>query len=385
VVVTPADCATCHRVEAEQFGQNIMSQAYGNLVNNKLYQDLEQSINGLYAFRAMKLAVAASDAATRADSCLSCHGTALEVTGVTSRETEMGAMDFPVIAGWPSQGVGRVNPDGSKGSCAACHARHQFAIEMARKPDTCSQCHKGPDVPAHKVYTVSKHGNIYAAVGKGWDFNAVPWKVGKDFTAPTCAACHASLLVNEEGGVVAERSHRMNDRLPWRLLGLIYAHPHPKSADTTLIRNKAGLPLPTELTGEPAGEFLIDTQEQARRRGALQQVCRACHSASWVNGHWTRLENTIKTTNALTLTPTQMLLTAWEKGLAHGPAQNDSIFNEAIERRWAEQWLFYANSTRLSSAMGGADYGVFEQGRWFMSRNILEMQEWLELRLPKDR
>jgi len=35
----------------------------------------------------------------------------------------------------------------------------------------------------------------------------------------------------------------MNDRLPWRLFGLIYAHPTP-IADTTVIKNKAGLPLP---------------------------------------------------------------------------------------------------------------------------------------------
>ena len=79
-----------------------------------------------------------------------------------------------------------------------------------------------------------------------------------------------------------------------------------------------------------------------------------------MDGHWTRFENTIKTSNANTLTATQMLLTAWEKGLAEGPAQNDSLFNEPIERKWADQWLLYANSVRLSSAMAGSDYGVFD-------------------------
>jgi hydroxylamine dehydrogenase len=383
VVVSPADCAACHSAEHEQFAENIMSQAYGNLVANKLYQDLEKSINGPYTFREMLLEVSTSDPETRADSCLFCHGTAVEVTGVTSRETDMGTMSFPVLTGWPSQGVGRVNPDGSKGACAACHARHQFAIEVARQPATCSQCHKGPDVPAYKVYSVSKHGNIYASLGKGWDFAAVPWKLGQDFTAPTCAVCHASLLVAEDGTLVAERTHRMNDRLPSRLFGLIYAHPHPKSPDTSIIKNQGGLPLPTELTGEPVAEFLIDAREQAQRTEALQRVCLACHSNSWVDGHWKRLENTIKTSNALTLTSTQMMQTAWAKGLARGLAQNDSIFNEAIERQWSEQWLFYANSMRFSSAMLGGDYGVFDQGRWFMTRNLLEMEDWLKLRLPK--
>ena len=88
----------------------------------------------------------------------------------------------------------------------------------------------------------------------------------------------------------------MNDRLPWRLFGLIYAHPHPKSADTTVIKNKAGLPLPTDFTGEPAQAFLIDKAEQDKRLKTMQQVCLACHSQTWVEGHFKRLDHTIQTT-----------------------------------------------------------------------------------------
>jgi hypothetical protein len=62
-------------------------------------------------------------------------------------------------------------------------------------------------------------------------------------------------------------------------------------------------------------------------------------------------------------------------------AQNDSIFNEAIEKKWVEQWLFYANSTRFASAMAGADYGVFANGRWYLSKNLQEMMDWLEFKL----
>ena len=40
VVVTPQDCATCHPVEVNQFGKNLMSEAYGNLENNPVYQSL---------------------------------------------------------------------------------------------------------------------------------------------------------------------------------------------------------------------------------------------------------------------------------------------------------------------------------------------------------
>ena len=381
IVVTPEDCAVCHPTEAKQYAQNLMSHAYGNLKNNPVYHNLADSVNGIQSFEDMKTTLRPPDAETNFDSCYYCHGTRVEVKGMRTRETVMGEMDFPVLSGWPNQGVGRLNPDGSMGACTPCHTRHQFSIEMARKPHTCSECHKGPDVPAYKVYEVSKHGNIYSSLGKEWDYEAVPWTVGKDFTAPTCATCHVSLTVNEEGEVVAERTHRMNDRLPWRIMGLIYAHPHPKSPDTTIIKNKAGLPLPTELTGEPVVEYLIDTKEQKRRRNAMHKVCLSCHGYGWVEGHWTRFENTLRTTNEMTLAATKMMLTAWEKGVAKGLAQNDSIFNEAFEKKWVEQWLFFANSTRFASAMAGADYGVFANGRWYLSKNIQEMADWLEFKL----
>lgn len=385
VVVTPQDCAVCHPVEVHQYGKNLMSQAYGNLQNNSVYLGLVHSAIGMQSFSDRTVSLAPPDEETRADACFYCHGTVVEVKGMETRNTAMGDLRLPILTGWPNHGVGRINPDGSKGSCGSCHSRHQFSIEVARKPYTCSECHKGPDVPAYKVYTVSKHGNLFSAIGKKWDFEAVPWTAGEDFTAPTCAVCHVSLVVSREGELVAERTHQMNDRLSWRLFGLIYAHAHPRSPDTTIIRNKAGLPLPTELTGEPAVDYLIDPAEQDRRRKTMHQTCLACHSQGWVAGHFARLENTVKTTNAMTLTATKIILSAWNKGAARGLAQADSIFNEAIEKKWVEQWLFFANSTRYASAMAGADYGVFAEGRWYMSKNIQEMADWLTFKLEARR
>jgi hydroxylamine dehydrogenase len=377
VVVTPQDCATCHPVEVNQFGKNLMSEAYGNLENNPVYQSLVKSVTGIQSFKGMATVFKEPDELTLSDACRQCHGTVVDVKGFVIRETDQGDMPFPVLTGWPNQGVGRINPDGSKGSCSACHTRHEFAIEMARKPYTCSQCHKGPDVPAFKVYEVSKHGNLYSALGHGWNYDHVPWNIGKDIAAPTCATCHIS-LVSGDGEIVANRTHQMNDRLPWRIFGPIYAHPHPKSPDTSLIRNKAGLPLPTELTGEPASEFLISAEEQTERRKTMQKVCLSCHSQTWVEGHFERFENTIQKTNEMTLAATNVILSAWKKGAA---SQKDGLFNEAIEKQWVEQWLFYANSTRFSSAMAGADYGVFANGRWFMAKNMQEMVDWLKFKL----
>jgi hypothetical protein len=71
------------------------------------------------------------------------------------------------------------------------------------------------------------------------------------------------------------------------------------------------------------------------------------------------------------------MLGAWDQGLARGIAQNDSLFNEAIERQWVSQWLFYANSTRYASAMGGADYGVFANGRYQLIANAQELLDYV--------
>jgi hydroxylamine dehydrogenase len=380
-IVTPRDCSTCHVVEANQYNKNLMSHAYANLNNNPVYHNLVMTTNGVQIFEDMKTTVRGPHPETNADSCNYCHGTKVEVRGLRTKETDFGEMELPILEGWPNQGVGRINPDGSKGSCAACHTRHQFAIEVARKPYTCAECHKGLDVPAYKVYMVSKHGNIFSSLGDTWEFNSVPWKAGKDFAAPTCASCHVSLVVSEDEEVVAERTHQMNDRLSWRIFGLIYAHAHPKSPDTTIIKNKAGLPLPTELTGEPVSEYLIDSVEQDKRQETMKRVCLSCHSDGWVRGQFGRFEHTIGTTNEMTLSATKVLLSAWDKGVAKGLAQNDSIFNEGIEKKWVEQWLFFANSTRYASAMAGADYGVFANGRWYMAKNIQEMADWLEFKL----
>jgi hypothetical protein len=167
-------------------------------------------------------------------------------------------------------------------------------------------------------------------------------------------------------------------------MGVIYAHPHPKSPNTAIIRNNAGLPLATELTGEPAADYLIDQNEMQIRREKMRTVCLSCHSSQWVENQLARFENTIKTTNDMTLTATKILSTAWEKGAAQGLTQGANIFDETIEKKWVEQWLFYANSTRYASAMAGADYGVFANGRWYLSKNIQEMYDWLQFKLKDE-
>ena len=369
IVVSPGDCQTCHAVEVEQYSKSKKAHALGNLQENPVYHSLVETITSVKKFKDGELLSYPSDN-SKNETCYACHGTEIKVTGTRVIETDFDDIEIPMLSGWPNQGVGRVNPDGTLGACTACHPRHSFSIEIARKPYTCSQCHLDPDVPAWNVYRESKHGNIFQSLQTEWNWNNVPWTVGKDFKAPTCAVCHNSLLTNPSGEIIVARTHDFGERLWIRLFGLIYAHPQPKSGQTYLIKNKDGLPLPTTFSGEFASEYLINTSEQSKRKNMMAKICQTCHSLQWANNHFDKLDSTIAETNRMTLTATQLMQKAWDKKLT----DPGNPFDEAIEHLWIKQWLFYANSIRYASAMAGPDYAAFKNGWWNMSENLQKMK-----------
>lgn len=370
VVVTPDDCATCHPVEVRQFSGSKKAHAWGNLMANPVYSLLVETIDSVKEVDGQNLKARPASTETKWETCLGCHGTSVEVAGMRRVETKMGPIEVPRLVNWPNQGVGRINPDGSRGCCASCHARHAFRISDARRPYTCGQCHLEPDVPAWDVYKESKHGNIFESRETSWEFNAVPWRIGQDFQAPTCAVCHNSTLVNDRGQVVAERNHDFGSRLWVRLFGLIYSHPQPTSGDTSLVRNGDGQPLPTTFSGAKALPWLITASEQEAREARMEQTCRGCHSGSWVAGHFRKLAATCAETDRMVATATTLMQQGWRAGLA----DPKNPFDEPLERLWVRQWLFYANSVRYSSAMSGApDYTAFKNGWWSLSETMARM------------
>ncbi len=375
VVVSPKDCSTCHQAEVAQYKGTKKHHAYKNLMENPVYHALASTITGVKKFEKGKITSSPPSPETLHETCLACHGTIVEVKGMRKVVTAMGEMEVPKLTNWPNQGVGRVNPDGSLGACSSCHPRHSFSIEIARKPYTCGQCHLEPGVPAYNVYKESKHGNIYESKKQEWNFSNVPWVAGKDFNAPTCATCHNSLVTSPSGEVIAERTHNFGDRLWVRLFGLPYAHPQPKSGNTTVIKNADGLPLPTTFTNIPASAYLIDKAEQDKRLARMKGVCTTCHTTPWIEGHFAKLDKTIQETNVMTLTATQILVEAWKRGVQ----DNKNPFDEKMEQMWLRNWLFYGNSIRYASAMSGApDYASFKNGWWELLQNITDMQDTLE-------
>ncbi|MDA8388063.1 MAG: multiheme c-type cytochrome [Nitrospiraceae bacterium] len=376
VIVSPRDCAACHPVEEAQFSRSKMAYAWNNLENNPLFHTLVDTTIGVKEISDKGAVVIRKPSAEVAgNTCYGCHGMRVKVKGFKRLETPVGIINVPDLTNWPNTGVGRVNPDGSRGACDACHPGHSFSIATARKPYTCAQCHMEPDVPAWDVYDESKHGGIFLSEGSGWNFTHVPWRPGVDFKTPTCAACHSSLLAGPDGNVIAERTHDFGSRLWIRLFGLIYTTAQPKNGDTTIIKNKDGLPLPVTFTGEPASKYLIGKDEQARREGIMKSVCNSCHSGDWTNGHFKKMDETVKEADQMTYAATKLMLEAWQLGIA----DKTNPFDEALEMDWVRQWLFYANTVKYAAAMTGApDYTSFKNGFWDLSYNIQKMKDEIE-------
>jgi hypothetical protein len=182
--------------------------------------------------------------------------------------------------------------------------------------------------------------------------------------------------VNTEGDVVAERSHDFGARLWVRIFGLIYSHPQPKSGQTFSIKNKEGMPLPTTFTGEYASGYLLSDDDQTQRKESMKKVCAACHGSAWIDGALVRLDFTIEEADKMVKAATKLMLEAWEQGLA----DPSNPFDESLEQKWTLQWLFYANSLRYASAMFGPDYAAFKNGWWNLTKNLVEMREWILLK-----
>ncbi|MFA7229163.1 MAG: multiheme c-type cytochrome [Melioribacteraceae bacterium] len=379
IVVSPNDCNTCHPIEVAQYAGSKKANAHYNLASNSVYNLLVETLTNTKEYLQGKIIHGGRNNLAIGETCNACHGTEIKVDGKKTVQNAIGDVEVPKLLNWPNQGVGRINPDGSLGACTPCHPRHSFLIDIARKPYTCGQCHLEPDVPAYNIYKESKHGNIYDSKESEMNYSSVPWVVGKDINAPTCATCHNSLLVNGEGEVLAQRSHDFSDRLWVRIFGLVYSHPQPKSGKTYEIKNADGLPLPATFGGKISSDYLIDSNEQSLRKDKMKSVCLSCHSTGWTEGQLDKIEKINVETDKMVLASTKILLEGWEKGAA----DKTNPFDEELELMWQNQWLLYANSIRHTTAMMGPDYGAFKNGWYESTRNLELMKNFVKVHSAK--
>jgi hydroxylamine dehydrogenase len=142
-----------------------------------------------------------------------------------------------------------------RNGCMACHTRHAFNLEEARKPEACYTCHMGPDHPNYEAYMSSKHGSIYVARGSSWDWTQS--LASATYETPTCAYCHM-VYVSDSAGGARTVSHNMTRKIIWGM----------------------GI--------QPADGQLDDvtiTAEGQGKRNEMIKVCMTCHSEDKARGY----------------------------------------------------------------------------------------------------
>jgi len=294
--VTPKDCSRCHPDEAREYSLS----KHANTV--EIMWKIDPWLNGGMNSDFERLA-----------GCYTCHGTVLKMKD--------GSLDLQT---WPNAGVGRVNLDGSKGSCTSCHTRHLFSVMEARKPEACGQCHLGPDHPQIEIYMESKHGDIYTAHGSRYNWNAAPgtWTPGVDYRAPTCASCH----ISGAGSVLT--SHDVTERLAWETQAPLTVRPQDFQA------------------------FPAKTNWQVER-DKMKAICLQCHGKSWTEGHFTKLDTTVREYDEVYYKPAKKVL---DELYAKNLLDKARYFDERLEVEFYELWHHEGRRARFGAAMMAPDY-----------------------------
>jgi len=296
-IVTPKDCSRCHPDEATQYSKS----KHANTIEIiwKIDPWLNKGMN--------------SDN-ERKTGCFNCHGTVIKIdkNGVIDPGT------------WPNAGVGRLNLDGSKGSCTSCHTRHRFSVAEARMPEACDQCHLGPDHPQIEIYEESKHGTIYHAYKSEYNFNAAggTWTPGVDYRAPTCAACHMS------GSGKEPTSHDVTSRLSWETQAPLTVRPQ-------------------DFKPFPSGTNWKDERQK------MKNICSACHGDAWINDFYDGFDKAVQEYNEVYFKPAKAKLDElYEKGLL----DKTKFFDERLEVEYYELWHHEGRRARMGAMMMAPDY-----------------------------
>lgn len=320
-IVTPNDCAGCHPSEVEENTNSHHSQAtkfVGSLDNI-----LGEIVEGPLA---------------AANGCRQCHGSEVafvkDAQGNIQRDKDGKPMLDPMT--WPNTGIGRVNLDGSLGSCTACHSRHAFSSEQARYPDTCGKCHMGPDHPQKEIYDESKHGIAFHALQSRMNLGSRTWVLGKDYTtAPTCSTCHMSATTRQE------ITHDVGARISWTL--------------------------------RPVISKKLENWEA--RRDKMKEVCGHCHGPEFVDAFYKQFDATVGLYNEKFAQPAQKIM----DGLRAKSKITPTPFDDKIEWTFYMLWHHEGRRARMGVSMQGPDYtqwhGFFEVAHRFYFEFIPEARD----------
>jgi len=333
IIVSPKDCANCHEKAAKEMTTSRHAKA-GHILES-LDNLLAEVVEGNRAFVTEGFPEGNSSAAV--NGCWQCHGSKVKVL-------EDGALD---PATWPNTGIGRINPDGSEGTCSACHSRHQFSTEQARQPDNCGKCHLGPDHPQKEIYEESKHGIAFKAYKDEMNLDSAKWVVGVDYTAaPTCATCHMGATRNQDS------THNVGERISW-------TNRPPVSVRPEVMDAKMGL---------ASAELKWD-----KRRENMQDVCEACHTEDYVNNFYIQYDSMIDLYNNKYAIPGKALMAAAK------PLLKKAKFSNKVEWTWFELWHHEGRRARMATSMMAPDYthwhGTYDLAKHWYTKFVPQLED----------
>ena len=311
-LVTPKDCGQCHSDEAGEVENSYHATAGLILESQDAY-----------------LAHVAGGHPAAIAGCESCHGTKVKIDPNSKNKLAAGS--------WPNSGVGRLNPDGSKGACSACHNRHSFSKSQVRQPETCGKCHLGPDHPQKEIYEESKHGIAYYTNIDKMNLDSDTWIVGQDYyEAPTCATCHMSATKD------SKMTHDVGDRISWTLRPIV-------------------------------SKKLENWQE---KRSNMQKVCSNCHSKPFYDGHYYQYDGIVRLYNDKFAIPANEIMGIVRK---NDTMPNKASFSNDVEWIFWEIWHHEGRRARHGAAMMGPDYtwwhGIYEVAKHFYFEFIPAVRE----------
>lgn len=335
IIVSPKDCARCHSAEVAEFSDSHHAKA--GLILGSLDNFLADIVEGDWNFH--------GGSALTVSGCAQCHGSVVEV----EKDGKLTA------TGWPNTGIGRFNPDGSVGSCTACHQRHAFSAEQARRPENCGKCHLGPDHPQKEIYDESKHGIAYAAHEADLNLDGAKWVLGEDYSAaPTCATCHMSAVRTSDGDLMPV-THDVGLRISWN------------NRPVTSIR--------PEISDQKLGLEKMAAVNWQTRRANMIKVCTVCHTPGFVDNFYEQYDGVIALYNTKFAEPGAELM----KLLYQYKLITDTQFDEEVEWVWWELWHHEGRRARHGVSMMAPDYthwhGLYEVGKHWYSEFIPELQD----------
>jgi hypothetical protein len=296
--------------------------------------------------------------------CDQCHGS----TVIAKPD---GSLDAST---WPNSGIGRINPDGSKGSCSACHGRHAFSKAQAREPSACVRCHAGPDSPDKAIYEASKHGMLFAANRDRMGLDKDTWVAGKDYdAAPTCVTCHmgaaGKLKATHDVGMRNKWSLNSPISEPQQLvifedgdkLELPAAHPPPRRGSEFSKRDGS--------TGKVRA-----VASAKRRRQAMNLVCLECHAKPFTQNFMAQFDGVVELYNEKFARPALAIMQQlYQEGLL-----TPAPFDEPIEFTYWELWHDEGARARHGAAMASPNHtwweGMYQVGRNFYSRFLPQLK-----------